>query len=234
MADRFCPAGVYGFRFSGLLDILRRRSERAISGAGLQGPAQPAYDGRELCAAGCSTARASSAAALAYYKVDKNGEIDRTFRARKRNGPPSRDRTRHARSRAHALSDERRSDARGVGSPDQIQEAGTRAKGRTDHASTAICRPIAAKQLEGKKGAIVVLNPQTGDVLAMYSNPSFSLAKPKRSRAILKLEGNKTRQAAAQSCDARILCSRLDVQDLYDDLGVSRRQAESDFSGQTG
>jgi cell division protein FtsI/penicillin-binding protein 2 len=31
-----------------------------------------------------------------------------------------------------------------------------------------------AKQLEGKKGGIVVLNPQTGDVLAMYSNPSYS------------------------------------------------------------
>src|SRR5678815_3847966 len=34
-----------------------------------------------------------------------------------------------------------------------------------------------AQQLQGKKGAIVVLNPQQGDILAMYSNPSFSLSE---------------------------------------------------------
>ncbi|HBE83489.1 MAG TPA: hypothetical protein DDW24_12045, partial [Blastocatellia bacterium] len=34
-----------------------------------------------------------------------------------------------------------------------------------------------ATQLEGKSGAIVVLNPQNGDILAMYSNPSFNLAE---------------------------------------------------------
>jgi hypothetical protein len=33
----------------------------------------------------------------------------------------------------------------------------------------------AVEQLKGKHGAVVVLNPQTGDVLAMYSNPSYSL-----------------------------------------------------------
>lgn len=47
-----------------------------------------------------------------------------------------------------------------------------------------------AQQLKGRKGAIVVLNPQTGDVLAMYSNPSFSLAKAQRLDDWLKLEGN--------------------------------------------
>jgi cell division protein FtsI/penicillin-binding protein 2 len=30
-------------------------------------------------------------------------------------------------------------------------------------------------QLKGKHGAVVILNPQTGDVLGMYSNPSYSL-----------------------------------------------------------
>lgn len=30
-------------------------------------------------------------------------------------------------------------------------------------------------QLKGNKGAVVMFNPQTGDVLAMYSNPSYSL-----------------------------------------------------------
>jgi cell division protein FtsI/penicillin-binding protein 2 len=37
-----------------------------------------------------------------------------------------------------------------------------------------------AEQLKDKKGAIVVLNPQNGDVLAMYSNPSFNLREAKR------------------------------------------------------
>ncbi len=47
-----------------------------------------------------------------------------------------------------------------------------------------------AGQLEGKKGAIVVLDPQTGDVLAMYSNPSFSLSEAQDLDDYLKLEGN--------------------------------------------
>ena len=47
-----------------------------------------------------------------------------------------------------------------------------------------------ARQLEGKKGAIVVLNPQTGDLLAMYSNPSFNLSEAQDLDGYLKLEGN--------------------------------------------
>ena len=47
-----------------------------------------------------------------------------------------------------------------------------------------------ANQLEGKKGAIVVLDPQTGDVLAMYSNPSFNLSDAQDLDDYLKLEGN--------------------------------------------
>jgi penicillin-binding protein 2 len=48
-----------------------------------------------------------------------------------------------------------------------------------------------AKQLEGKKGAIVVLNPQTGDVLAMFSNPSFSISQAQNMDDIHKLERDK-------------------------------------------
>jgi penicillin-binding protein A len=33
----------------------------------------------------------------------------------------------------------------------------------------------AVNQLKGKHGAVVILNPQTGELLAMYSNPSYSL-----------------------------------------------------------
>ncbi|MDQ3219736.1 MAG: penicillin-binding transpeptidase domain-containing protein, partial [Acidobacteriota bacterium] len=48
-----------------------------------------------------------------------------------------------------------------------------------------------ARQLDGKKGAVVVLNPQNGDILAMYSNPSFSLSEAQNLEDYLKLEGNK-------------------------------------------
>ena len=48
-----------------------------------------------------------------------------------------------------------------------------------------------AKQLEGKKGGIVVLNPQTGDVLAMYSNPSYSLTEAGTLEGYLKLEADR-------------------------------------------
>lgn len=48
-----------------------------------------------------------------------------------------------------------------------------------------------AKLLEGKKGAIVVLNPQNGDVLSMYSNPSYSLADVQSLDGYLKLEADK-------------------------------------------
>lgn len=49
----------------------------------------------------------------------------------------------------------------------------------------------AAKQLEGRTGAVVVLNPQNGDVLAIYSNPSFDIEEAQSLGEWLKLEGNK-------------------------------------------
>jgi penicillin-binding protein A len=48
-----------------------------------------------------------------------------------------------------------------------------------------------AKELEGKKGAIVVLNPQTGEVLGMYSNPSYALSDIKSADDIHRLELDK-------------------------------------------
>ena len=47
---------------------------------------------------------------------------------------------------------------------------------------------FAAKQLEGKKGAIVVINPQTGDVLGIYSNPTFALSEVNTADDMHKLE----------------------------------------------
>jgi cell division protein FtsI/penicillin-binding protein 2 len=52
----------------------------------------------------------------------------------------------------------------------------------------------AAKRLEGKTGGIVVLNPQTGDILAMYSNPTYSLNEAESLDGFLKLEANKKDQ----------------------------------------
>ncbi|HSU25331.1 MAG TPA: penicillin-binding transpeptidase domain-containing protein [Pyrinomonadaceae bacterium] len=128
--------------------------------------------------------------ALAYYKLDQNGMIERTY-------PLDTE-------MAHLLGTER-------GTPglertlfqkkaDPMPEAWevlTTIKRKEDQqkdAKITIDRDLQtyiAKQLEGKKGAIVVLNPQTGDILAMYSNPSFDLEEAQNLDDYLKLEGNK-------------------------------------------
>jgi len=48
----------------------------------------------------------------------------------------------------------------------------------------------AVDQLKGKHGAVVVLNPQTGDVLAIYSEPSYSLKEVQDEATWIKLEAN--------------------------------------------
>ena len=48
----------------------------------------------------------------------------------------------------------------------------------------------AVDQLKGKHGAVVILNPQTGEVLAMYSEPSYSLKDVDDEMGWLKLEAN--------------------------------------------
>jgi cell division protein FtsI/penicillin-binding protein 2 len=48
----------------------------------------------------------------------------------------------------------------------------------------------AVDQLKGKHGAVVVLNPQTGDVLALYSEPSYSLAEVDDEATWIRLEAN--------------------------------------------
>jgi len=47
-----------------------------------------------------------------------------------------------------------------------------------------------ASQLAGKKGAIVVINPQSGDVLAMYSNPSYKLSQVQYGTDYTALDGD--------------------------------------------
>lgn len=128
--------------------------------------------------------------ALAYYKVGEDGNIDRSYSL-----PVE---------MAHLLGTERgtpgleRTLFRRKADPmPEAWEVLTTIKRKEDQqrdVKITIDRDLQAfiaKQLEGKKGAIVVLNPQTGDILAMYSNPSFDLAKAENLEEYLKLEGNK-------------------------------------------
>ncbi|HEY0544677.1 MAG TPA: penicillin-binding transpeptidase domain-containing protein [Pyrinomonadaceae bacterium] len=46
-------------------------------------------------------------------------------------------------------------------------------------------------QLKGRHGAVVALNPQTGEVLAMYSNPSYSLKEVQDEATWIRLEADK-------------------------------------------
>jgi peptidoglycan glycosyltransferase len=127
--------------------------------------------------------------ALAYYKVDANGDISRAFSMEK--------------EMAHLLGTER-------GTPGLERTLYQKEKDPTPEAwdvLTRIKKPedeqkdvritidrdlqaFLAQQLEGKKGAIVVINPQTGDLLAMYSNPSFNLSESQSLEDWLKLEGD--------------------------------------------
>jgi peptidoglycan glycosyltransferase len=47
-------------------------------------------------------------------------------------------------------------------------------------------------QLKGNHGAVVIFNPQTGDVLAMYSNPSYSLKQVQDEVEWIKLDNDRT------------------------------------------
>ena len=65
-------------------------------------------------------------------------------------------------------------------------------KGNTDVVLT-IDRDLqqaAVDQLKGKHGAVVVLNPQTGDVLALYSEPSYSLKEVEDETTWIRLAAN--------------------------------------------
>jgi len=65
-------------------------------------------------------------------------------------------------------------------------------KGNTDVRLT-IDRELqqaAVDQLKGKHGAVVVLNPQTGEVLALYSEPSYSLKEVEDEATWIRFEAN--------------------------------------------
>jgi peptidoglycan glycosyltransferase len=128
--------------------------------------------------------------ALAYYKIDQKGEIDRAYSLE--------------REMAHLLGTERGTPGlertlfrRNADPMPEAWEILTKIR-RPEEDKTDVkltidkdLQAFIARQLEGKKGAIVVLNPQTGDVLAMFSNPSFSLEDAATNKGYIALEGNK-------------------------------------------
>lgn len=132
----------------------------------------------------------SLADALAYYKVDKDRNIVRGFSLE--------------REMAHLLGTERGTPGlertlyrRVADSTPEAWEVLTKIRRKEDEQRDVKVtidkglQSFIAAQLEGKKGAIVVLNPQNGDILAIYSNPSFSLDEAQDLDDYLKLEGNK-------------------------------------------
>ncbi len=73
-----------------------------------------------------------------------------------------------------------------------VQGKSVEFKGNTDVRLT-IDRQLqqaAVDQMKGRHGAIVVLNPQTGEILAMYSEPSYSLKQVEDEGTWIKLEAN--------------------------------------------
>lgn len=127
--------------------------------------------------------------ALASYRLDKDGDIERYFALE--------------REMAHLLGTER-------GTPGLERTLYKKAANPMPEAweiLTKIKKPeeeqkdvrvtidrdlqaFLARELEGKKGAIVVLNPQNGDVLGIFSNPTYSLSEAQTLDDYLKLEAN--------------------------------------------
>lgn len=128
--------------------------------------------------------------ALAYYKKDKDGDIVRSYALDKEMAhlmgtelsTPGLDRTLY--KQAVEPMPEALEVLTWIKKPEDMQ---TDVKITIDRD----LQEFLAKQLEGKKGAVVVLNPQTGDVLAMYSNPSFAISEAQNMDHIHKLERDK-------------------------------------------
>ncbi|MFN0279597.1 MAG: penicillin-binding transpeptidase domain-containing protein [Pyrinomonadaceae bacterium] len=127
--------------------------------------------------------------ALAYYKIASDGSIDRTFPLEKEmahllgteRGTPGLERTLYRRN-ADPM-------------PEAWEMLTKYKKPEPENKDVRITidrnlQSFVAKELEGKKGAIVVMNPQSGDVLAMYSNPSYNLSEAQTVEGYLKLEGD--------------------------------------------
>src|SRR5215470_3852197 len=126
---------------------------------------------------------------LAYYKRDSTGDIQREYPMDKAmahlfgsdRGDPGLERALFG-AQSGALP-EALSIVRGEANP---------FKGNQDVRLTIdrSLQQAAMDQLKGKHGAVVILNPQTGDVLAIYSEPSYSLKEVTDEATWIRLEAN--------------------------------------------
>ncbi|MGZ8847708.1 MAG: penicillin-binding transpeptidase domain-containing protein, partial [Pyrinomonadaceae bacterium] len=127
---------------------------------------------------------------LAYYKKNSNGEIDREYPMDS--------------AMAHIFGTDRGepgleralfgTDAGAVPEVWQIIKGQTiEQKLNKDYTLTIDqdLQQAVVDQLKGNKGAVVIFNPQTGEVLAMYSNPSYSLKQVQDETAWIKLDNDR-------------------------------------------
>lgn len=130
---------------------------------------------------------------LAYYTIDKDGKIDRTYPLEKEmahllgteRGTPGLERTLYKKEEDLM--------------PESWEILTKYKKPEPENKDVRITidrdlQTYLAQQLQGKKGAIVVLNPQNGDIVGMYSNPSYTLSETSTLDGYLKLEGDKVNQ----------------------------------------
>ncbi len=128
--------------------------------------------------------------ALAYYKREQDGDIVRTYALE--------------REMAHLLGSERgvpgleRTLFKKVADPTpeswEVLFNYTKKPDEQRDVKITIDRDLqryVAELLKDKKGAVVVMNPQNGELLAMYSNPSYLLSETMNQDSFIKLEGDK-------------------------------------------
>ena len=127
--------------------------------------------------------------ALAYYRRDSEGNISREYPMDKAmahifgsdRGDPGLERALFG-AQSGALPE----------SLDVVEGKTIQNKGNTDVRLT-IDRDLqqaVVDQLKGKHGAAVILNPQTGELLALYSEPSYSLKEVEDETTWVRLEAN--------------------------------------------
>jgi penicillin-binding protein A len=126
---------------------------------------------------------------LAYYKRDSTGEIHREYPMDKAmahlfgsdRGDPGLERALFG-AQSGALPE----------AWDIVRRRTPETKGNQDVRLTIDrgLQQAAMDQLKGKHGAVVVLNPQTGEVLALYSEPSYSLNEVSDEATWIRLEAN--------------------------------------------
>ena len=136
--------------------------------------------------------------ALAYYKVDKDGTIDRTFPLEKEmahllgteRGTPGLERT------LYQKSDDPMPESWEILTKYKKPEPENKDVRITidKELQTFLAQQLDKELTKGRKGAIVVMNPQNGDVYGIYSTPTYNLKDAESLDGYLKLEANKMDQ----------------------------------------